>query len=574
MGHPLPDEQAAAAGWLQNEMVPLSKSLGEVTQVLFAPSSDAHRIQVAAMPMASTWGAEVCRRSLVALIAAAAARVRPTSGKAADTYPAVLTLRLNSVQGLYFTFYRGGDTRTPTRDTDAALKTYASDLQQALAELMQADAPILDKVLTQPEALASVHQAPGRGPLAERMVIGSRSPAVRCHLCGAGSVLAYGSYSGVALPRASDLALCRMQVVPVMASHGIFVQFQAPTARAGGGAPPQPPPAVPRPLPTFGEVEERALLVSISDLDDSSRLLQADTLSKLNDLAGSGERAIKRHVELAEAHTMRRVASFADRVIATRSRLILVSSPPCGGVDWLAHTLELQLRLREYRGISVDVSPWLQADLTVDLAALRTDLSTLFTTGRVQTRGVEDGGAGMSLELPTAGYVLLSGEGLAESGLGRSPEWLSDLPQPHFRIQALPLACVSLDEYNIVGGHALLVLRHLAKCLADQAGALGAVTAATSALKGWTHRRPTDHGLDDLAAVASAEWKQINLSFAYELPLYASLLLPVLSAVPCADETYAEARRLVDMLVPFTPVAGTLVPSQSPTRAFIGGAWF
>jgi len=73
--------------------------------------------------------------------------------------------------------------------------------------------------------------------------------------------------------------------------------------------------------------------------------------------------------------------------------------------------------------------------------------------------------------------------------------------------------------------------------------------------------------------VISTEWKQINLSFAYELPLYASLLGPALGAVTCCDEGYADAKRLVDMLAPFTPLPPTLVPAHSPTRGFTGGAW-
>ena len=44
--------------------------------------------------------------------------------------------------------------------------------------------------------------------------------------------------------------------------------------------------------------------------------------------------------------------------------------------------------------------------------------------------------------------------------------------------------------------------------------------------------------------------------------------------VPDSDEAgLAEARRLLDLLAPFTPLPPTLVPPTSPVRAFLGGAW-
>ena len=76
-----------------------------------------------------------------------------------------------------------------------------------------------------------------------------------------------------------------------------------------------------------------------------------------------------------------------------------------------------------------------------------------------------------------------------------------------------------------------------------------------------------------MSSVASGDWKQMNLSFAYELPLYASLLTPCLSGVASSEEGHAEARRLLDMLAPFRHLPLSCVPAHSPTRRFAGGAW-
>lgn len=51
------------------------------------------------------------------------------------------------------------------------------------------------------------------------------------------------------------------------------------------------------------------------------------------------------------------------------------------------------------------------------------------------------------------------------------------------------------------------------------------------------------------------------------------MLAPALHAVPSNDELYPEARRLLDLLGAFAMMPESYLPSQSPARAFCGGAW-
>jgi hypothetical protein len=182
-----------------------------------------------------------------------------------------------------------------------------------------------------------------------------------------------------------------------------------------------------------------------------------------------------------------------------------------------------------------------------------------------------DGHAPQHLELPPGGYVLLYGEDLVE-GLGSAhggPDLLLEVPKPHYLMQLMPSCCVSVDEFTCIGGGALLQLRYLAMALAYDHKPF----AVEHALRAWARHRPNDHGQIDLAAVADTEWKQMNLSFAYELPLYAAVLTPALMAVPAVDDAYPDARRVLDMLAPFHRLPLEYVPATSPTRAFCGGAW-
>jgi|EP00966_Prymnesium_polylepis_P211236 hypothetical protein len=72
---------------------------------------------------------------------------------------------------------------------------------------------------------------------------------------------------------------------------------------------------------------------------------------------------------------------------------------------------------------------------------------------------------------------------------------------------------------------------------------------------------------------ASQTARLLNLSHAYELPLYRALLLPDLEAVPAVHEASLEARRLCEILTPLRALPREWVPSQSLVRSFCGGMW-
>ena len=565
-GKAVPGDGLMAGGWLGCEPVPLSRSLGEVTECLYAPP-DAQRISVRAMPLTSAWGMEAVRRTVLVCVALAASRLRLT------TQP---TLKLVTSHGMYLSITKAPGTHA--REHESTLRRIASDLHTTLQAVIKEDLPIVERTLCLPEALGCFQRR--ASPLAEAGVRAARSSGVRVHYCGGAAAIAHGYYTAVALPTTGALASARFQLVPLIGPHGLFLQMEPPTT------------GVPRELPPLSDAVERALLIAVSEQDDAARSLQADTVSRLNEVVSGGEATCKRHIEFVEAQLVRRIASLAERIVNNnRPRLILLTSPPCGGAACIAHALELQLRLREVRGIAIDVACWSKpaaagsamngASATANgggglrTSEMRADLATLFSVGHVQIRG-RDGLEPTTLELPAGGYVMLFGEELSEVGLGggvlasgASTDPLAELPKPHYRMQAVPFCGVSLDESSCIGGHQLLLLRSLAMAVATG----GSTAAVLGAMHAWLRRRPVDRGQVELHAVAASEWKPLNFSFAYELPLYASVLTPILANVPASDDAYAEARRLLDMLAPLHPLPLAWLPTNSPARTFAGGAW-
>ena len=543
-------EDRFAGGWLGNEPVPIGRSIGQITEGLFPPV-DAHSLELRAMSLDSAWGSEASWRTFIVLIAVAAQQLESSSQ--------LLTLRLVSSRGISLSVQRPADSRLHERGQESALRKAAADLEKALETLIKEGCPVEEKLLTRPELLG--HFERRTAVISAAMAKASTRPALPCHFCRGTALLAQGYFSGLVLPHASELSMAHFQVIPLVAAHGLFILFAPPTS-------------VPRDLPPLNDAEERALLIAISVMDESARQLQVDSVCKLNELVDAGELACKRHIELAEAVFARHISSLADRIVnSNRPRLILVSSPPYGGVEWVAHALDLQLRVRGMRGLTINVNEWSRPNGGgVRLEDLRKDLDTLFTSGQVQIRG-PGGHVPKQFELSVGGYVLLYGEDLADvvhGGVsGGGADALAELPQQRYCVQVLPLCCVSIDEFSCIGGSALPVLRCLANTLAAGGGAAGLLVA----LKAWLRRWPSDRGHLNLTRMLNSEWKMINFSFEYELSLYATLLVPALSTVPASDEAFAEARRLLDMLAPFHQMPVDFLPSTSPTRSFCGGAW-
>jgi len=556
-----PNEVAAA--WVHHVPMPLSRTFSEVTDGLAALKGE-WEVTVEPVPIASPWGIEVCRRTLLLALTMAVANVRK-----AMPHVGVLAVRAVTAHGLYLS--HSARQASPLREPE--LRKLGVELRQALLDIIGTETRTRSRALVGPEAQASFTRS--GFVLSEHMVRCTSMPAVVCDGVGEHLLLGHGTYTAFPLPVLSDLRGARLSVVPIATSSGLFVHFAPPSLQ----------------LLPFGEVEQRALLIAICEIDDQSRLLQATSAGKLNDVVEGGERSCKRHIEFAEAQLARRLSGFAERVVANRPRLLLISAPVCGGVEWLAHALELQLRLRELRGVCLNAAHWARGDADGGLrvSALRDDLATLFATGRVPLRELTRPGASTAapsdVELPAGGYVLLYGERLEEflaqpsadgtGGGSGTPGPLDDLPKPHFRVQALPLCSVSLDEHACVGGGAFLLLRHLAMAYANS-GARG----ATDALRTWGRRRPVERERAsehiDLSAVGMAaanEWKPLNFAFAYELSIYAQLLTPALRAVPLGDSIHPEARRLLDLLAAFRAMPLEYVPSQSPVRTFCGGCW-
>jgi len=529
-----------------NTPQPLNMLVGELTNGY--PNGNAAgstwTTSVLPIPVKSPWGIEVCRRTFLMLAAMASARL----GK-----QLALTLRAVFAHGFYFGL--------PATLKETELRRDAKSLREAIDGLINQDVPIVQRSMLAPELAAAFSQR-GAEISAEAARV-ARCMYMPCHAVvdGADTVQmpTHGHYTATTMPSFADLRGSRVTVTPIVSTSGFFVQFAPPGL----------------PLMKYNEPEQQALLVAIAELNDNARILQTESAPKINEIVSvGGERACKRHIELAEGRLARRVSSFADKVVANRPRLLLVTSPLDGGAECLAQALELQLRVRELRGICVDVDLWRpQPTEAVRIGELRNDLLSLFTTGSVTVQA-DEGAPEKTLELPQGGYVLLYGEELHKAllpGADGAPPPLADLPTPPLCIQALPLVCINLDDYSCVGGGALLLLRLLAKSL--KPGGVGVLKQ----LKLWKQKRPVDCERAsehiDLASVGGAigEWKPLNFSFAHELPIYASLLTRHLAAVPISDSIYPESRRLFDLLSAFDPMPLSYLPSHSPVRVFCGG---
>jgi len=515
-----------AAALVHNVPMPLRRTFAELTAGARPGGGGGWEVEVKAIPIASPLGLEVCRRTLLLALSLAAARVRVAHhGLSFDSLP----LRAVTAHGLYL----GVAASSPMNES--SVRKLCDALRAALYDVIGISTPTTSRTRCVPEAIALLRDR--RLELSEQAARATSAPFVTCDGARDGTAehffLSHGAYTTFPLPALSDLAGSKIEVHP-LPSSAIFVHFAPPAFT----------------LLPFEDAEMRALLIAAAEIDDQSRLLQVTTAARLNDIVAAGERSCKRHIELAEAQLARRLSGFADRVVGNRARLLLISAQAHSGVGWLSHALELQLRVRELRGVSIDAGHWAHVSgdgsrVQLRVHEMRADLATLYATGRVALRGAlrADGSVGppMEAELPSGGYVMVYGEELqealsaADASSGSSGP-LAELPTPHFKVQALPLCSVAVDESTCVGGGVLLLLRLLARAVADG-------ESLVRALRLWTRRRlvelerASEHiDLSVVGAAVAREWKPLNFSFAYELSIYSQLLLPSLRTVPSSDE--------------------------------------
>lgn len=311
------------------------------------------------------------------------------------------------------------------------------------------------------------------------------------------------------------------------------------------------------------------------------RILGINTVGRLNEIIAANE--IRDFVKVAEALHEKKIAAIADQIASHPSiKWVLIAGPSSSGKTTFAKRLAIQLRVNGLRPVTLGTDDYFvdraHTPLTpegeydfehlhaVDVPTLNRDLADLDAGKEIQlpTFDFHSGTRtykGRTMKLDEDQVVIL--EGIHSL----NPELTPGLPDPRkFHIYISALTQLNLDNNNRIPTTDNRLLRRLVRDHRYRGH------SATRTLEMWPNvGRGERSWIFPFQEEADAVF---NSALDYELAILSVLARPLLSEIKPDQPIYAEARRMLEFLSHFLPLAADVPPPTSIIREFVGGSDF
>lgn len=316
--------------------------------------------------------------------------------------------------------------------------------------------------------------------------------------------------------------------------------------------------------------------------DTWGKLMNCDSVTQLN--AHVENATVRELVRVNEALHERSYAQIADKIIAKKSRAVMVAGPSSSGKTTSAHRIATQLRVLGQNPVMLSLDNYYldrdkipldehgERDLehinTLDIPRFNSDLSLLmqgqevevpefdFTTGRRSPHGKL--------------LRLHSDEPLIIEGIhGLNPLLLSeDIDHDKvFRMYVSALTTLNIDDHNRIRTTDVRLLRRLVRDYKTRNASMEQTLSMWQSVRrgeeAWIF--PYQENGDAL----------FNTTLVYELAVLKKYVYPLLAAMPPESPYYAMARDIVKFLNYFVDAdVENEIPPTSILREFIGGNTF
>ena len=482
-------------------------------------------------------GARVFRRSLCFLLTVAAENL----------FPDRRIVIGHSLGDGYYYYFDGMD-QVSRSDTDA--------IETKMRELVQADLPIVRRVLSYADALHYLER------------IGLRSAL---------SLLEHRNESKVPIYECEDF--CDISHGPLVPSTGMLAPFEIENHTPGfllrypeATMVTQIKPFVPQPVvfSIFQEYKEWGGVLGISSAGQlNTRIRQGD---------------IDDFIRVAEALHNKKIASIADLIDRREhpARIVLIAGPSSSGKTTFTKKLSIQLRVLGYDPAIISTDNFfLSREETprdafgeydfesidaLDRERLNNDLIELLDSGRCELPVFDFKSGRRSakrklIELGTSGIVLI--EGIH----GLNPRLTEDVEKDEiFRVYISALTQLNIDDHNRIPTTDVRLIRRMVRDFQFRG------YTAEQTIERWPSvRRGENNNIFPFESFADIAF---NSSLDYELPVLKGLAEPLLRTIKPYDSLYNEGVRLLRFLSNFVGIPTKLVPGDSILREFIGDSSF
>jgi len=312
------------------------------------------------------------------------------------------------------------------------------------------------------------------------------------------------------------------------------------------------------------------------------KILGVSDVGRLDQIIARG--GISEIIKVAEGLHEKKIARIADSITSKKEdlRLVLVAGPSASGKTTFSKRLATQLQVNGIRPLALSMDNYFvdrdscprdergeldfEALAAVDLELFNQHLLDLLE-GREVTVPRFDFETGRR-ENNHRHLWLEDDQMLVVEGIhALNPRISASVPERHkFRIYVSALTQLTINDHSRISTTDTRILRRLVRdSRFRNYNAEQTLKRFPSVIRG--ERRNT------FPFQESAD-TMFNSSLVYELAVLRDLAVPLLEIIDAGDETYTEARRLLQFLMLFRPVPADEVPPTSILREFIGGSSF
>jgi uridine kinase len=289
-------------------------------------------------------------------------------------------------------------------------------------------------------------------------------------------------------------------------------------------------------------------------------------------------------IKVAESLHEKKIARIADTITAKKDdlRLVLVAGPSASGKTTFSKRLSTQLQANGIRPLALSMDNYFvdrescprdeRGELDFEaLDALDLELFNRHLADLLDGREVSVPRFDFETGCRKNEYRKLWLEDdqiLVVEGIhALNPKISASVPERHkFRVYVSALTQLTINDHSRISTTDTRILRRMVRdCSFRNYSAAQTLKRFPSVIRG--ERRNT-FPFQETADTMFNSW------LVYELAVLKDLAMPLLEKIVPDDETYTEARRLLQFLMLFQPVAADEVPPTSILREFIGGSSF
>ena len=297
----------------------------------------------------------------------------------------------------------------------------------------------------------------------------------------------------------------------------------------------------------------------------------------------SAKQMIQAGVLVAEAYQEKHLARVADKIYQSGNvKMVLISGPSSSGKTTTCRRLSVQLAVLGYHPVQISVDDFfVERDDTpkdengefdfedlhaIDLPLFNSTLKRLLAGEEVEiptfdfTQGKKVWN-GNTLKLRKNSILVIEGIHCL------NPELTEQVPdEVKFKIFVSALTSLSLDRQNPIPTSDNRLIRRIVRDFNYRG------YSAVDTIRRWPSvRRGEEKNIFPYQENADV---MINTSLVFELSVLKPFALPILYAVPETAQEYAEAQRLIKMLLFFKTIPEFSLPGTSILREFLGGSKF